>query len=82
MPSSQESSQQPDWLPIIGRAMALLCLDAEELRSAPLVDQWFLLERLGVPRDEAAAILGTSTESLRVSVHQRKAKSAKKAAPR
>lgn len=66
-----------DWTPVVGRSVGLLCLHAEELRGAPLVDQWLFLERLGFPRDEAARILGTSTESLRVSASKRKSQASK-----
>jgi hypothetical protein len=66
-----------EWLPLVGRSMGLLCLHAEELRGAPLVDQWLLLERLGFPRDEAARILGTTAETLRVSTAQRKSRAKK-----
>jgi hypothetical protein len=34
-----DNDTQLDWLPMIGRSMALLCLHAEELRGALLVDQ-------------------------------------------
>lgn len=67
MPTTQKAANtSDDWVPVLGRSLALLTLHAEELRGAPLVDQWFFLERLGVPRNEAARILGTSDDSLRI----------------
>ena len=73
-----EVSEATNWDAVSGRALAVLCLHAEGLRGEPLVDQWVFLERLGMPRDDAAALLGTTSESLRVSVQKRKA-AAKKA---
>ncbi len=72
MPANSDSPFE--WLPILGRSLGLLCLRAEELRDQTLVDQWLFLERLGFPREEAARILGTTAESLRVSTAKRKSK--------
>lgn len=77
MPANNDSTF--DWTPPVGRSLGLLCLHAEELRGAALVDQWLFLERLGFPRDEAARILGTSAESLRVATAKRKSQAAKSA---
>ena len=77
MAASGDTNTLLDWQLVMGRALGILCLHAEELRGAPLVDQWFFLERLGFPRDEAAKILGTTAESLRVSGARRKAQPTK-----
>jgi hypothetical protein len=71
-------SEATNWEVVSGRALAVLCLHAEGHRGEPLVDQWLFLDRLGMPRDDAAALLSTTSESLRVSVQKRKA-AAKKA---
>lgn len=76
MPAKNDSPIE--WLPVVGRSMGLLCLHAEELRGAPLVDQWLFLERLGLPREEAARLLGTSAESLRVSTAKRNSQASKR----
>jgi len=55
-----------DWTPIIGRALSFLCLHYSDLTDKSLVEQADLLGKLGVPRKEAAQILGTSDDSLRV----------------
>lgn len=73
-----DASEATNWDAVSGRALAVLCLHAEGLRGEPLVDQWLFLERIGLPRDDSAAVLGTTSESLRVSVQKRKA-AAKKA---
>ena len=60
------SEHDGDWAPVTARALAVLALHAEGLRAAPLIEQWLFLERLGMGRAEAARVLGTSAESLRV----------------
>jgi hypothetical protein len=45
------------------------------MRSATLADQGRILERLGMPRKDAAALLGTTDESLRVMLTQARKKS-------
>jgi hypothetical protein len=67
-----------DWMPVIGRSLAFLCLQASEQVKRPLVEQAEFLSRLGIPRKEAATLLGTTDESLRVMTRQR---AAKKSAP-
>ena len=75
-----ETESADRWLAVTAKGTALLCLHAEGLRDEPLVDQWLFLERLGVSRDEAAALLGTTSESLRVSVSKRKSLGTKRTA--
>ncbi len=69
---ANENESADRWFAATAKATALLCLHAEGLRQEPLVDQWFFLERLGLSRDEAAELLGTTSESLRVSASKRK----------
>lgn len=68
-----------DWMPVLGRSMAVLCLHAEDLRGATLLDQWLFLERLGLSREEAARVLGTSAETLRVAAAKRKTQASRSA---
>lgn len=68
---SPSNSEQIEWMPIIGRSLAFLCLHYGEQTGRPMVDQAEFLSRLGVPRKEAASILGTTDESLRVMTRQR-----------
>ncbi len=62
------------WLPIIGRALAYLCLktDAGEARS--MQERASFLEGLGLSRNDAAAMLGTSAASISVLHGRAKAK--------
>jgi hypothetical protein len=69
-----DTSAGVDWQVLAGRFLALVCLRSEGLRDSPAVDQWLFLEKLGFPRDDAAVILGTSTDALRVGSSRRKAK--------
>jgi hypothetical protein len=77
---SGEGSTQVDWKPVVGRSLGLLCLHAEELRGAPLVEQWLLLERLGFEREDAARILNTTAETLRVAASRRRTQGPNRAA--
>lgn len=52
------------WLAVIGRSLALLCLTQASLRDKDLATQGRFLESLGLSRKEAAALLGTSYASL------------------
>lgn len=69
-----------DWTPVIGRALAFICLNEAGMTEKSMVDQADFLSRLGIPRKEAALILGTNDNSLRVMQGQRAA--AKKAPAR
>jgi len=54
-----------DWLPVIARSLAFGCLVQAELRGKDLATQGLFLESLGLPRKEAADLLGTSYSSLK-----------------
>lgn len=71
-----DQTNDGEWLPILGRSLGLLVLHAENLRDAPLVDQWLVLERLGYTREDGARMLGTSADSLRVLANRKRAKDA------
>ncbi len=68
--AARQSDEETDWLAVIGRSLALLCLCEADLRDKDLLSQVTLLESLGLARKDAAAILGTTTESLRVTQHR------------
>jgi len=76
MPTSEET----DWLPIIGRSLAFLCLHYGDYRGKDLAERGMFLEQLGLPRKDSAALLGTTENSLRVTLSTaRKAPTKKKA---
>jgi hypothetical protein len=60
-----------DWQEFSGRALAYLCLDAADMRSATVLERAEFLMNLGLPRKEAAVVLGSSDESLRVLARQK-----------
>ncbi len=61
MDNDEETSE---WLAVIGRSLAFLCLAQADLRDKDLATQGQFLESLGLSRKEAAALLGTSYASL------------------
>lgn len=63
----QSNERDVEWLGVIGRALAFLCLK-QGGPSENLAEQSLFLERLGLSRKEAASLLGTSTSSLSVLV--------------
>jgi hypothetical protein len=65
------STDEFDWQPFIGRALAYVCLHLAEMRSQTILDQAQFLMQLGLPRKEAAAVVGSTDESLRVLARQK-----------
>lgn len=74
MPS--ETKPSTDWLAVTARSQAYLCLKQAELDDAPISERASFLMTLGLSRADAAGLLGSTDESLRVQM----AKAAKKAA--
>lgn len=60
--SDQDAVHQ--WIPVIGRSLAYLCVQAGELKDKPLADRAMFLEGLGIERKEVASMLGTSVASV------------------
>ncbi|MFZ5877391.1 MAG: hypothetical protein ACOYXU_13435 [Nitrospirota bacterium] len=58
------ADETDEWLPVIARSLAFLCLAKADLRDKDLATQGRFLESLGLSRKEAAALLGTSYASL------------------
>jgi hypothetical protein len=73
-----DKEQEQIWLPVIGKALAVLAMHRSELGNSDLIVRAEFLEGLGVPRPDVAAMLGTSTESLRVMFSNRKKKGTKR----
>ncbi len=70
---NEQNGDQP-WLGVIGRSLAFLCLAQADLRDKDLASQAKFLEGLGLPRTDAAHLLGTTVASLGVliSISKRK----------
>jgi hypothetical protein len=65
---------ETDWQAVLARTAAFLCLQQADMSSASVLDKAEFLMRFGIPRSDAARILGTTDESLRVSgIRRRKA---------
>lgn len=69
-----DGDNQNDWLAVIGRSLAFLCLAEADLRDKDLATQARFLQSLGLPRRDSANLLDTTEESLRVSLHRSKTK--------
>jgi hypothetical protein len=71
-------TRDPDevWLPVIGRALAFLCLtQAEQVRPADfsgVLDKVKFLTDLGLPEADAAHGAGSNLQSVRVMKSRRK----------
>lgn len=65
-----ENDQDNQWVAVIGRSLAFLCLAQADLRDKDLAKQGIFLESLGLSRKEAAALLGTSYASLTELIRQ------------
>lgn len=73
-----DSAPPTDWTAVSARALAYLCLHQAGLDDASVLDRAKFLMALGLPRAEAAALLGSSDESLRVGFARAAKKTAKK----
>lgn len=60
-----DEGDQAQWLGVIGRSLAFLCLAQADLRDKNLATQATFLEGLGVQRDDVAAMLGATPKTLR-----------------
>jgi hypothetical protein len=69
-----------DWNGVIARALAYLCLERSGLTEESLLVQAEFLQRFGLSRKEAATILGSTDDSLRVMANRREREAARKKA--
>lgn len=74
-------NNETDWAAVAARAQAYLCLDHAGLREKGLTEQAKFLMNLGLSRADAAAMLGSTDDSLRI-MFGRAVKSAPKPAVR
>lgn len=67
---ANEKSIQETWLPVIGNALAFLCLDRYSEKNPDKANSVLkkvkFLEGLGVPSKDAATAAGSTAESVRV----------------
>jgi hypothetical protein len=68
---------ETDWTAVIARTLGFLCLHQAGLQDETMVKQADFLARFGIPRGEAAAVLGSSEKSLNEMERQQKARASK-----
>jgi hypothetical protein len=59
-----DKGDEAQWLAVIGRSLAFLCLQQEDLRNKDLLEKADFLEALGITRADVAAMLGVKPDSL------------------
>ena len=78
--NNQETAYQ-QWVPVIARSLAYLCIQVGELKEKSLADKAAFLEAAGIGRKDVAAMLGTTygsvTETLSKAKRNRKGESKK-----
>lgn len=62
--SALDSPKHQQWVPVIGRSLAYLCLTTGQLKDGSLGQKAAFLEALGIERKEVAATLGTTPASV------------------
>ena len=80
MQSPDNANDETKWMAIIARCLAFLCLDKADLRTEKVSAQAAFLKRLGLNRHDAAQILNTSADSLRVLARREQGKRGPKSA--
>jgi hypothetical protein len=76
MPNGEETV---DWSGVIARCLAYLCLKNSEVSGATILERAKFLEKLGLPVDDQAAMLGSTSDSLKALARQARAKAKRKA---
>lgn len=78
MTDQLESSNR--WLEVIGKSLAYLCVQEisknDPKRAGTLLEKVKFLESIGVPRNDAAALLGSSAASVATLMSLKKKESA------
>jgi hypothetical protein len=76
-----DEDAQSMWLPVIGKALAYLCLsqamEREQGKYDDVLAKVKFLQGLGLSRDDAAEAAGSSAQSVRVMHHRKKSGRAK-----
>jgi hypothetical protein len=59
------NSENVEWSAVIARCLAYLCLKNSKFADASLLEQANFLEKLGLPLEDRAGVVGSSAASLR-----------------
>jgi hypothetical protein len=74
---TKEPTNTTDWLAVAAKAQAFQALQLADLGKKSLTERAkFLMEALGLPRADAAALLRSTDESLRVTLAREEKKGA------
>lgn len=66
------------WLAVTARCLAYLCLKNSQYANKSLLEQAGFLEKLGLPLEDRAGVIGSTTASLKELARQKKAKTGAK----
>ena len=61
---SNHQATYQEWIPVIARSLAYLCIQVGELKDKSLADKAAFLEAAGIERKDVAAMLGTTYASV------------------
>jgi hypothetical protein len=67
-----------NWSAVIARCLAYLCLKNSKFADGSLLEQAGFLEKLGLPLEDRAGVVGSSAASLRELARQAKARKKRK----
>ncbi len=70
MASKTEMGEPGYWISVVAKALAYQCLHQADLRKESIATQAKFLTGLGLSNADAAGILGTTTETVRVGIAQ------------
>jgi hypothetical protein len=63
---ARAEATETDWTAVVARCLAYLCVQRSDAADKGLLEQATFLMNLGLPRSDAAALLGSTDDSLRV----------------
>ncbi len=66
--------EEMNWLAVIARCLAYLCLKDSRYKDRSVLEQAQFLEKLGLPLEERAGVVGSTAASLRELSRQAKAR--------
>jgi hypothetical protein len=61
-----EANPETDWSAVTARCLAYLCLQRSDVADKGVLERAMFLMNLGLPRSDAAALLGSTDDSMRV----------------
>lgn len=71
------NQDEVNWTAVTARCLAYLCLKNSRFIDKSLLEQSLFLEKLGLPLEDRAGVIGSSSASLRELSRQAKAKKTK-----